>query len=469
MSAAGGAWYPARLMANPPSPRDASSLDQAWSLVLGGRRDEGLRRCVALLEADPLQLGAASLAVELLIAAERPAVAREVAARLVEAYLRRSDLPAATAAARLVLSDAGAPKGAAKPLYASIAKAFGKGSARLADVPPAPPPLPVPAPVEGPLAKLAGTALLDRTEAALQALLAADDPFDADGKVTQLPLFSALPPKALEQLLAAFTLRDLPEGALAITQGDEGREAFVVVRGALSVRKGVQSEGAEGTRDEAAADVLAVLGPGAIFGEMALVSDAPRAASVVALEPVQLLVASREALEAIAQTEAAVGKELSAFCRNRMMANLVRHSAILNAVAPAQRDDLMARFETRTFQPGDTLTQQDQDADGLFLIASGQVRVTGVDADGDKLVLAELGPGDVVGEISLVLRRPATATVTASHPTIALHLPRQQFQEAIREHATLLQELYELATKREEETRSVVAQQALDVGDIVLV
>ena len=72
-------------------------------------------------------------------------------------------------------------------------------------------------------------------------------------------------------------------------------------------------------------------------------------------------------------------------------------------------------------------------------------------------------------QISLVLRRPATATVTASHPTIALHLPRQQFQEAIREHATLLQELYELATKREEETRSVVAQQALDVGDIVLV
>ena len=77
--------------------------------------------------------------------------------------------------------------------------------------------------------------------------------------------------------------------------------------------------------------------------------------------------------------------------------------------------------------------------------------------------------GDVVGEIGLVLRRPATATVTASHPTLALHLSREQFHEAIREHPTLLSELYELATKREEETRSVVAQQALDVEDIVLV
>lgn len=457
-------------MANPSPPRDLTSLDEAWSLVLGGRRDEGLRRCVALLEADPLQLGAASLAVELLVADDRPRVAAEVAERLVDAYVRRGDLPSATAAAAIAVR-AGRK---AKPLHAAIAKAFGKGSARLADVPPAPPPLPVSAPVEGPLATLAGGALFERAESALAKVLAAADPVAADGKVPQLPLFSALAPPALEQLLAAFTLRDIAEGALAISQGDEGREAFVVVRGTLraertTTQRTASPVGSEPSDEAAEPGVLAVLGPGAIFGEMALVSEAPRAASVLAIEPVQLLVASREALEAIAQTEAAIGRELSAFCRNRMMVNLVRHSAILNAVAPAQRDDLVARFETRTFQPGDVLTKQNEDADGLYLIASGHVRVTGVDADGDRLVLAELGPGDVVGEISLVLRRPATATVTASHPTIALHLPRQQFHEAIREHATLLQELYELATKREEETRSVVAQQALDVEDVVLV
>ncbi|MDQ3036318.1 MAG: cyclic nucleotide-binding domain-containing protein [Myxococcota bacterium] len=292
-------------------------------------------------------------------------------------------------------------------------------------------------------------------------MASATDPVAADGKVSELPLFSALPPAALQRLLDGFSLRDLSTDDVAIRQGEEGREAFVVVRGFLRAERRAA--------EDAEPDVLALLGPGAIFGEMALVSEAPRAASVIAAEPVQVLVASREALEAIAATEAAVGKELSAFCRNRMMTNLVRHSTILNAVAPAQQAELMARFETTTFQVGDVLVTQGEEAAGLFLIASGSVRVSSKDADGDRIVLAELGPGDVVGEIGLVLRRPATATVTASHPTITLHLPRTQFQETIREHPALLAELYELAAKRDEETRSVVAQQALDVEDIVLV
>ena len=86
----------------------------------------------------------------------------------------------------------------------------------------------------------------------------------------------------------------------------------------------------------------------------------------------------------------------------------------------------------------------------------------------DDLRITELGPGDVVGEISLVLRRPANATVRALTPTVALFLGRDEFQDAIREHATLLGELYETATQRDEETRTVVAQEAMDVGDIVL-
>lgn len=431
-------------------------MDEAWSHVLAGRQDEGLRRCVALLESDPLQLGAASLALAQLVAGGRKDVGA-IATRLVDAYVRRSDLPSATAVAAIAKT-AGVD---AKPLRRAIAAAFGKGSKRLADVSPAPPPLPA-APSEGAdLATLSGPALLDRAAAALGVTADADDPIDDGGEVSALPLFSALAPPALERLLAGFALRDVAQDEVVIAQGDEGREAFVVVRGSLRAERRAA--------EDAAPDVLALLGPGAIFGEMALVSEAPRAASVVAVEPAQLLVAKRDELEAIAGSEEAVGKELAAFCRNRMMMNLVRHSTILNAVAPAQQGELMARFETRTFQAGEVVVTQGDEAAGLFLIASGHVRVSGTDADGDRIVLAELGPGDVVGEIGLVLRRPATATVTASHPTIALHLPRESFQETIREHPALLTELYELATRREEETRSVVAQQALDVEDVILV
>jgi CRP-like cAMP-binding protein len=92
----------------------------------------------------------------------------------------------------------------------------------------------------------------------------------------------------------------------------------------------------------------------------------------------------------------------------------------------------------------------------------------GRDSDGGEILLAHLGPGDVVGEMGVVLRRPASADVRVVHPTVVLELTREAFAEAIASHPELLFELYDLATKRDEVTRSVVAQQTLDVDEVVL-
>ena len=96
------------------------------------------------------------------------------------------------------------------------------------------------------------------------------------------------------------------------------------------------------------------------------------------------------------------------------------------------------------------------------------MRVTKKDADGDDLVLADLGPGDVVGEIGIVLRRPATASVRALSAAVTMELTRERFADAIRKHPTLLGELYQLATDRDEETRTVIGQEVLDIGNVVL-
>ena len=140
----------------------------------------------------------------------------------------------------------------------------------------------------------------------------------------------------------------------------------------------------------------------------------------------------------------------------------------VRAVPASDREALMSRFTTKTFAPGETLVAEESESEGLFVIASGTVRVTKKDADGETMVLAELGPGDVVGEIGIVLRRPATATVHALSAAVAMELTREGFAEAIKAHPTLLGELYQLATEREEETRTVIGQEVLDVGDVVL-
>ena len=436
-------------MANAPT-----VLDDAHAARLGGDREQALRVGIALLEADRSQLGAAFLLAELAIDQDRPFVASEVASRLVDSFVRRGDLPRAVAAAKV----GGVAGEDASALLKTVATAFGEGSSRRGDVAPTPPPLPATVAVPPALAKTSGDALLDAAEAALQKFLATDDDAPADAAVPVLPLFGALEPAALAPLLEGMTLRELGAGEHLIEEGATGEEAFVVVRGSLAVSRGEGEDRAS----------LAVLGPGAIVGEMALVAEAPRAGSVTAEASAAVLEIRRDVLEAIAAKAPAVGQELSRFCRERMLANLVRHSVILRSVSLADRQAVVERFTTAHFDAGDALVTEGDDTGTLFLVASGSVEVVGVDADGDALRIAELGPGDVVGEIGLVLRRPANATVRALSPTVALELSREGFQEAIRAHPGLLQELYDLATKREEETRTVVAQEALDVEDIVL-
>ncbi|HMI93294.1 MAG TPA: cyclic nucleotide-binding domain-containing protein [Polyangiales bacterium] len=453
---AAGAPPPAAPPAAAPPARPLSALDRAHALRLAGLTEESLRLVASIAAATPEDAGAAWLLARLLFDGKRPAPAAKLAAAVVERALRRGDLPLAVVGAQLA-REAGSPTG--EDALRSIAATFGKGSPRLGKPTAFPPTLPAVAEAAPHFAALSGAALLDAAEQAAQRCASSKDAVPADAKVPVLPLFGALEPPSLLELLGKLSLLEQPTGAAIIKQGEPGRDAFVVVRGVVDVER--HDDNGEHTR-------LASLGPGALFGEMALVSDTPRAASALAAEPVQLLCVARADLELLAQSDPALGRELGRFCHGRMIANLMRHSAIFAGVPANERAQLMEHFETRRFARGEKLVTQGEQASCLYLLASGQVQVRSTDAQGERTVLAQLGPGDVVGEISLVLRRPASAEVVALSATVALALDQQQLREATREHPELLRELYDIAVQREEETRSVVAQPALDVSDTVL-
>ncbi|MGD8863258.1 MAG: cyclic nucleotide-binding domain-containing protein [Myxococcales bacterium] len=430
-------------------------LERARALRIAGETQDALRLAAAAVGADASDPGAALLLARLLDEAGRDEAAAEAAPRLVDAHVRRGDLPAARLAAEL---------GDRTAALGIIAEAFGAGSPRVQlDAAPAPPPLPRPVRLTPPLSEAQGEPLLSLCEQALSRFDEADDPVAADRPLPRLPLFGSLQATRLQRLLAAMTPRELAAGEAAVTEGEEGDAAYVVVRGALEVRRrGRGGAGGDG------GDLLAVLGPGALFGEMALVSSAPRAASAVASCPTELLVMTRAALEELAAEDQALARELSSFCHGRMVANLLRHGALLSAVPAAERATLMAAFSPRTFEAGEALVRAGDEPSALHLIASGAVQVRAPDAEGERVRLAELGPGDVVGEISLVLRRPANADAVASHRTLTLSLDRDGFHAVIDRHPALLKQLYDMAVHREAETRNILGQAPVDADDMVL-
>lgn len=266
-------------------------------------------------------------------------------------------------------------------------------------------------------------------------------------------LWLQLGSKGVRAFASMLEVELVPAGAALIREGDAGDAAFLVGRGELEVRRGEI--------------VLARLGAGSLFGEMALLSRSPRAASVVAARPSIVLRADREALDGLAGKHPELAQALAKYCRRRMIENLVRTSAVLKPLRANDRHALLDRFVARTFETGDTLIAEGEEGAGMHLVASGSLSIV-AGRDAERTRIAMLGAGDVVGEVAMVLRRPATAAVVADCPSVTLHLAAGEFLAVIKEHPALLAELYTLAVERHEETRSLLAQQADDASDLVL-
>jgi cAMP-dependent protein kinase regulator len=432
-------------------------IDRALTLRLAGETETALRWAAAALQSEPELPSALLLVAELLAELGRRDPAREGLEICVMRAIDAGLLPLAVAAC-VALRRLGVDPG---PSYDAIADAFHATSVRLDDdVRALPPPPPKGGEIQPLSSLLSGPALLNKS---VETLRAATAPMRAAMReerdsspppmVPKLPLFSALGRPALRALIEAFEVRVEPAGGVVIEEGSMGTEAFIVARGELEVRRGDL--------------VLARLQNGQVFGEMALVSRAPRAARVVASRPSIVLAAPVESLEAVAARAPEVGEQLATFCRARMLQNLLRTSPILRAVDPAEREGLVRRFETRTYESGDHLIRRGEPPTGLHLIASGEVEVFTSEGD-ERLCLASLGPGEVVGEVAMILRRPASADVVAVHPSVTLFLSGAGLHEILRAHPTLLAQLYDLAVKRDEETTSVVAQEATSADDYVL-
>lgn len=254
-----------------------------------------------------------------------------------------------------------------------------------------------------------------------------------------MPLFSDLPKEAFIALTERMELRTFAPGQVVVQEGDAGTSMFVVVQGTLKVVR---------TGDGQAMVSLAELTDGAFFGEMALLSDAPRSATVVAVDDVMLFELSRELIDEITREFPQVAEVMKRFHKNRLLTNLLKTSPIFAPFSAAEKKVLIEKFKSRNIPEGSYVITRERPGDGLYVVLQGRCVVLDVDAQRREKVLAELKEGDVFGEMSMLWHKETCASVRASTPCVVLRMPKTAFNEVIMTHPQILETLTNLSEKR---------------------
>ncbi len=109
-----------------------------------------------------------------------------------------------------------------------------------------------------------------------------------------IPIFEGLPAPVIEKLASSLEVRRCEPGSLLFKEGDASRELFIVLSGELEVMK-LSKRGRDAR--------IAVVGMGDSIGEMSIVDDQPRSATVIAVAPSQLMRLGADDLSRLAETD----------------------------------------------------------------------------------------------------------------------------------------------------------------------
>ena len=252
-------------------------------------------------------------------------------------------------------------------------------------------------------------------------------------------LLRGLPGEELEALAAAATPVQVQAGDTIVRQGDHGDRLYVIVSGRAEVTRRVR------VRDIAVAD----LGPGDAFGEIALLDPAAlRTATVTAVEALEALAVTGEAVDAVLAAHPELRDRMEAAVRRRLDGDVLLSAGSLSALAPDRRERLATGARREPLRAGDIVIGEGEPAETCFVLVSGEATV-----QRHGSVVATLGPGSLIGEVALLTGEPRTATVSMVSDGEVLVIGRAALVEALRGDDETLARVMRLMKSRIEARR----------------
>lgn len=210
----------------------------------------------------------------------------------------------------------------------------------------------------------------------------------------------------LRMLLSQGEIREYPPGATLVTEGDLADAWYIILQGRAETIVGSQQ--------------VCVLRSGAFFGELALLDEGRRKATVRALGPMAVL----RVPPAVFRDFVVAGELWSFFAKFWGEVDLLRQTRLFWGFPHEVVAQLAKRAERRRYAQGATLLVQGTSGDELFVIVEGHVSITREHDDGRVETLPEpRGPGEVIGEYGVLVpgaRRVATARAETDVEVIVL-------------------------------------------------
>jgi len=259
-----------------------------------------------------------------------------------------------------------------------------------------------------------------------------------------VPAFSHLPAPVLEELSSRLTEMRFRPADTVVVEGDTDDRLYLIVEG----RAEASTTGSSGLVP------LATLGPGELFGEIALLEhQSRRQATVAAVESLLLLglhaADFRRALDAHPEARTAF-EELA---EDLLVTKLLKQANPFSTLDSERLRRLAARLEYLEVSTGDTIIRQGEAGEECYLLRSGRVEVIARGAQGDERNLATLDPGSLFGEAALLTDEPRNATVRALEPCTLLALRRRDLLEVLGENRQTGERMLELVRMRDRPRR----------------
>ncbi|EEQ33826.1 hypothetical protein McanMca71_003829 [Microsporum canis] len=233
-------------------------------------------------------------------------------------------------------------------------------------------------------------------------------------------LFAHLDDDQFKTVLDALVEKPVPAKDIkVITQGDAGDFFYIVESGHFDIHIHPSGTAQPGGHAGLGAKVASI-GPGGAFGELALMYNAPRAATVISTEPSTLWALDRITFRRILMD--------SAFQRRRMYEAFLEEVPLLSSLKPYERSKIADALDTIKRPSGATIIAEGEPGESFYLLESGEAVAYKSGIDGP---VKEYRRGDYFGELALLDDKPRQATVVSKTEVKVAKLGRDGFKRLL--------------------------------------